>query len=80
MSEWQPEETAPKDGTEVLVWVKGEIIPMVMRYSSEEYFAKAYGDAQYMDAGWYLSYAYPDGLPECTWEVTHWMPLPERPK
>jgi hypothetical protein len=78
---WQPIETAPKDGTEVLVWCpSAALVPLAMHFSSEEYFAREYGDPDYMEAGWYLSYSYPDGLPECTWEPTHWMPLPEPPK
>ena len=80
MGEWQPIETAPKDQTEVLVWVRGEIIPLVMAFFSREYYAREYGDAEYMEDGWRLSYGYPGHLPESTWEPTHWMPLPEPPR
>jgi len=78
---WQPIETAPKDGTEVLCWCpSAAMVPVVMHFSSAEYFEREYGDAEYIEEGWHLSYSYPNGLAECTWEPTHWMPLPEPPK
>lgn len=65
MSEWQPIDTAPKDGTPVLLWPGAEIwagqtTPAVGWWA--EYF------------GWICSSAGASG------EVaTHWMPLPTPP-
>jgi hypothetical protein len=77
---WRPIESAPRDGTEVLVWCRDEaLIPLVMAYSSREYFEKEYGDPDYMEAGWYTSYSYPEGFAEVTHNPTHWQPLPTPP-
>lgn len=65
MTSWQPIETAPKDGTEVLLFVK-------------EYVT---GDSQQQVVGWWRTHgwveSYADEYGVC--EVTHWMPLPEPP-
>jgi hypothetical protein len=78
MTEWQPIETAPKDGTLVDVWVIG--------YSNEP---KRFTDAWFSEGHWW----YAEWAPDCEVhaldlndehtlpsEVTHWMPLPEPPK
>lgn len=70
--DWQPIETAPKDGTEVLLWLG-------FPFSRIEY-AKWY-------QGWGLWIDAEDPEPEDSDEVrgtgelvpTHWMPLPEPP-
>lgn len=81
MTEWQPIETAPKDGTEVLVWCsKCALVPIAMSYSSAAYFELEYGDPEYMEEGWYMSWSYPVDPPEVTWQPTHWMPLPPPPQ
>ena len=77
---WMPIESAPKDGTEVLVWdQRCALGPLAMHYTSREYLQREYGDPDYMEAGWYLSYSYPDGFAEVPMEPTHWMPLPLPP-
>ncbi len=74
--EWQPIETAPKDGR----------IPLLM---SDPVMGVILGrwDDGYDDEGnlcaepcWLFAEAYPDGdsLFEC--EPTHWMPLPSKPE
>lgn len=81
MGEWQPIETAPKNGTEVFVYVPGEsLYPTVASYKSGEYWKAEYGDEAYMEAGWYWSFGYPSDFHEEPVEPTHWMPLPEPPK
>jgi hypothetical protein len=61
---WQPIETAPKDGTEILSAVKGTNQVLIVRW-------EGIGSA---DRGeWFYDN---DGY---TWP-THWMPLPEPPK
>lgn len=74
MSEWQPIETAPKDGTMILVWDESSSPGVVAAYflsethDDEEWSGWIYGDQLLADAD-------PEGpLP------THWMPLPEPPK
>lgn len=80
-NEWQPIETAPKDGTSVLVHSYKWIEPTMMYYSSEEYFEEEYGDSEYMESGWYVSHGMDFDQPdEYTREPTHWMPLPTPPK
>lgn len=67
MSEWQPIETAPKDGTNILVFTpKGK--------------ARA-GVVCGIHCGWWTTlfdeWTTSDG--DCEMDPTHWMPLPEPP-
>ena len=72
MSEWQPIETAPKDGTTVLLYCQGSFLP---------------GPAPFMQAGaWgFWHSGNPNHQRDC-WiadepvDPTHWMPLPEPPE
>jgi len=64
MSEWQPIETAPKNGKEILCWVGsgytgGHLMLSYIKNNGTNYW----GD-------WDLD----------RWEPTHWMPLSEPPK
>jgi hypothetical protein len=61
--EWQPIETAPKDGTPILIYDSSELDDpiYVVRYSLDEW-REACGECYY------------------TWNPTHWMPLPNKPK
>lgn len=66
MGEWQIIETAPKDGTGIILWGPEWSTP----------------DMGYWDVsggyGWYSSmFGFP-GIEEL--EPTHWMPIPEPPK
>lgn len=65
MGDWQPIETAPKDGTHVLAYVPWAVQPKVL-------FWGVYCDAWVCPA----SELGPD--PE-GWVPTHWLPLPEAP-
>ena len=67
MSEWQPIETAPKDGTSILVYSekgdKGAFLPggmAVDRWQRE--YTTGFGEFN-----------------PYHWPPTHWMPLPEPP-
>ena len=79
MSEWQPIETAPKDGTWVLVYSAEAI--------RDEDGGRKIAVAQYTDdlngrkGVWHWQFAWYDGG-YYGWvdNVTHWMPLPEAPK
>lgn len=72
MSEWQPIETAPKDGTEVLVWALW-IDPDTDSFGSGSTFHKARID-KWVRGAWWRTKQSPHMQP------THWMPLPEPPK
>jgi hypothetical protein len=67
---WQPIETAPKDGTEILI-VRAEEDSAAYRvaYWDED------GDVPYM---WHVSDAV-DGFNHHKDLPTHWMPLPDSP-
>lgn len=62
---WQPIETAPKDGTDVLVWGPG-CKSIVASWNPAE--------TRWSDGFW------DDGLTDDPWiHATHWMPLPAGP-
>lgn len=70
MSEWQPIETAPKDGTDIFLWIPdGREIPLPGRW---EPLIRSRKVKWILDDGMFLEDRYP--LP------THWMPLPDPPK
>jgi hypothetical protein len=75
MNEWQPIETAPKDGTYVLTVVAG-YVPCVYRWHEYNGVAKFGPDAE--------DFAEEDHFikmwDEVLYSPTHWMPLPEAPK
>jgi hypothetical protein len=72
--EWQPIETAPKDGSEFQAWlvtdkVDGFWEPKA-RFDPESEAFELWGRTDYDQEGWDI---YPDLKP------THWMPLPAPP-
>ena len=70
MSEWQPIETAPKDGTRVLIaWNNGCDKGVVSAYWEPGYF----GNIGWTEFQLRSDYWGPD-------TPTHWMPLPKPPK
>lgn len=66
---WRPIETAPKDGTDVLLFRRLPWDPM-----PRPIVAGYFGTTE--DCGWA---AYDDPDKWIDGEVTHWMPLPEPP-
>lgn len=76
MSEWQPIETAPKDGTVIIVWTNHDEVEVTSWYQTKgygyepvpgtEFFREVRGKVLY--EGWNGN------------TPTHWMPLPEPPK
>ena len=64
---WQPIETAPKDGTHILVCCAGSIDPPTT--------------AHWFEGKWWLSVSYLDAPEEYVWKSpTHWQPLQPNPK
>jgi hypothetical protein len=75
MSEWQPAETAPKDGTRVILFfpsLKNKI--QVGHYMQTE--TRDNGEITYQNEGWFFGGF---GLHN-SFVPSHWMPLPEPPK
>ena len=80
--EWQPIETAPKDGTPILAFRPKELskgfsgLTVNLRFVGEVIWEELdlYSDLRGWPSGWYT---YEDRL-MCN--ITHWMPLPEPPK
>lgn len=69
--QWQPIETAPKDGTDVLLWCAGAMEPSYALIASWVDFKGEAPDG-WCDAS---TGRYNDGCPP-----THWMPLPSPPE
>lgn len=65
---WQPIETAPKDGTRILIFNGNTLSAYWYKFVS-----KQGGSWQLTEAGGYAG----DG--DLSSEPTHWMPLPEAP-
>jgi hypothetical protein len=63
-TEWRPIESAPRDGTQVLLWAAGWRAPTT---------GWTYEDDPWQDCPFY------SGLDQ-RFIPTHWMPLPEPPK
>ncbi len=64
---WQHIETAPKDGTWILVTCGGQKVPAVVFWSSD---FDVWIENEEAPASW----AHPE-----EWPLTHWMPLPTPP-
>lgn len=78
MSNWQPIETAPKDGTRVLLWCAAERVAHIAKWYTEriERWERVDNDTQVRrveDTGFW-SYEGDRG-----WNWTHWQPLPDPP-
>ena len=78
--QWQPIETAPKDGSAVLVYADQATVPLV-RFAwwddGENWEARGFS-CRDEAAGWWFSTS-SCGSERLWWEPTHWMLLPEPP-
>ena len=75
--EWSPVDTAPKDGTAVLVFDReSETIVVARRDAVQDYrqYSPTYGEKS-----WPWTEATGEEF-ETYEDVTHWMPLPPRPR
>ena len=72
MSEWQPIETAPKDGTQVDVWV---VFPSQSYRVADAHWNETAGES----GAWQLGSFHEMQFTERP-VVTHWMPLPAPPR
>ncbi len=84
MTEWQDIETAPRDGTEILVW-RSDAGVFLARYTSMDVFLTAgeledYDDADIYIEDWFYADFVQGGRLDKSEAPTHWMPLPEPPK
>lgn len=77
MSEWQPIDTAPKDGTFILAVVKG-FVPAVAQWTKD---FRAEGAFEFLEPGMFAEESHWTEMLEQTdpWRPTHWMHLPEQP-
>lgn len=70
MTEWKPIETAPKDGTEILGWLKEGKWAVVSFKVTKSY---CHWNREFRDSeNWWKD--------NVTCTPTHWMPLPNPPK
>ena len=71
MTGWQPIETAPKDGTVILAYLKVDGVVQAHFVSPAEMLASDDDERR-----WFTT----DGQGLTARNLTHWMPLPEPPK
>lgn len=67
---WQPIETAPRDGRQLLAFARGAHGERDVYYGVAEWALDGPGRIQPHTEGWFWSYAI---------RPTHWMPLPSPP-
>lgn len=82
--EWQPIETAPKDGRTILLGTynsHGNWRTMRGQWMSLDYIAEYFEEPDDVEEGWFETCVEADEPPNC-WPVapTHWMPLPAAPR
>lgn len=67
MNEWQPIETAPKDGTDILLLCVSK--------------ARSFGGTRVLQGSWSGNTGYEKWYTMCNYvmQPTHWMPLPAAP-
>jgi len=79
MAEWQPIETAPKDGTEIDLWVSVGVRVADCRWGkpSGANWGDRYGCDQDLPAQWVTRHGF--ALDRRNGPPTHWMPHPTPP-
>ena len=75
LQKWQPIETAPKDGADVLLWERYSDVPFVGYWYEKRFIKKwAVNTEHYCING---DASFGDQLTQNL--ITHWMPLPDPP-
>jgi len=82
-NKWQPIETAPKDGTEILAY-REDCGVLLIRYGclvdfETEQDQKKYSEDDLFQRDWFMADFIMGWRLECDLVPTHWMPLPEPP-
>lgn len=82
-AQWQPIETAPKDGRTLLLGYfnsAGKWRTLRGQWMSQNYIDEYWEDSEGVDPWWFETSVEADEVPNC-WatEPTHWMPLPKAP-
>jgi hypothetical protein len=78
MSEWQPIETAPKDGTPILIWQPDRDPKPNDGYCDDHRYAIGYWRLAH--PGWTINATPWGNRNSASVNPTHWMPLPEPPR
>lgn len=83
--DWQPIETAPRDGTKILIWDAGEngFGQVVARYETRDGWAPIGSTTDLQWIGrirWHVAAQMYLGAHQLIKTPTHWMPLPAPPK
>lgn len=83
---WNPIDTAPKDGTEILAWRSDAGVMLVKWCCAEELMTEqeirlsGYSDDCLQENHWFWAYFLEvGGILDQGEEPTHWMPLPNGP-
>ena len=77
---WQPIETAPKDGTEILLFERGEYGGIsVLHWRREEHYLNG-KPTGFADTGWCTPGEHVSAEFNAYFKPTHWHTLPEPPK
>jgi hypothetical protein len=83
MSEWQPIETAPKDGRHILVFVdcaETPIVRLAFWSDGELWEMQGYDSLEEVRGWWSYENSVTQEKLDGPVEPTHWMPAPEFPK
>ncbi len=72
MAEWQPIETAPKDGTRILLY-----FPVLPKHYDQQ---SKISVGLSVNRGWWVTALGAGGLYDGETRPTHWTPLPEPPE
>jgi len=76
-NQWQPIETAPKNGTQIIVYDGEFVFPSMWKEPCE---FRDYGEeGGWCEASYELGGMLYEGVDVCKFPPTHWMPLPPSP-